>query len=196
MRIFIAGATGVIGRRIARLLLTDGHRVAGMTRSDEGLSWLHAQGIAGYQVDAYDREAVVASIADFAPDVLLHQLTDLPDRAEDLHDMRGANARIRVEGTRHLIDAARNAGVARLLAQSVAWTMPPGVGADAVEFLERSVLDEGGTVLRYGQLYGEGTFYPRERPGHPRIHVDAAASTTVALLDRPPGVHTLVEPED
>ena len=195
MRVYIAGATGVIGRRVALLLRDDGHEVAGMTRSETGRSWLREHGISDFLVDAYDAGAVLGSVEAFAPDTIVHQLTDLPDRTEDLDGKRPANARIRIEGTRNLLAAAQHSGVRRLLAQSIAWTAPPGPTADSVEFLERSVLEWGGTVVRYGQFYGEGTFYPGELPPHPRIQVDAAASATVALLQDPPAVYTLVEPE-
>jgi len=145
--------------------------------------------------DVYDADGLARAVAEFAPELVLHELTDLPDAVAELADARAANARIRVEGTRNLLAAARAAGVTRFLAQSVAWAMPPGEGADAVAELERSVLAFGGTVLRYGQFYGPGTFHPEALPTHPRIHVDEAARRTVEALDAPSGVLTLAEPE-
>jgi hypothetical protein len=93
--------------------------------------------------------------------------------------------RIRTEGTRNLLAAARGAA-ARVLAQSIAWPLP-GAAGEVVAAHERAVLDAGGVVVRYGQFYGPGTFYEAERPGHPRIHVDAAAERTVLLLYAPGG---------
>lgn len=192
-RVFIAGATGVIGRRLVRLLTAEGHEVAGMTRSELGSDWLRAHGATDYRVDAFDRQAVAAAVAAFRPDVLLHQLTDLPDRSDQLPSKRGDNARIRVEGTRNLVDAARASGVGRIIAQSIAWELPPGAGADAVAYLEQAVLGAGGTVLRYGQFYGPGTFYEDALPDHPRIHIDAAAAATIAEISGPPGIRTITE---
>jgi hypothetical protein len=121
----------------------------------------------------------------------MHQLTDLPDRLEQLGEYGPRNDRMRTEGTRNLLAAAAAASVERFLAQSIAWR-PPGRGA-AVDEHERQVLDAGGVVLRYGQLYGPGTFYPHELPPHPRVHVDAAAKTTGGLLDAAPGVVVIAE---
>src|SRR4030095_13166234 len=103
-----------------------------------------------------------------------------------------ANARIRREGTRNVIAAARAAGAVRIYAESVAWPRG-GAGGAAVEEHERSVLAAGGVVLRYGRLYGPGTYYEREAPPPPRIHVDEAARRTVAALETSSGVITIVE---
>jgi len=196
MRIFLAGATGVIGVRLVPLLVGAGHEVAGLTRTPAKAAGLEAQGAVPVVADVYDAAALTRALAEFAPELVLHELTDLPDAVAELADARAANARIRVEGTRNLLEAARAAGVTRFLAQSVAWAMPSGEGADAVAELERSVLAFGGTVLRYGQFYGPGTFHPDALPTHPRIHVDEAARRTVEALDAPSGVLTLAEPEE
>jgi nucleoside-diphosphate-sugar epimerase len=145
--------------------------------------------------NVYDKARLVEAVDAFRPDLLMHQLTDLPDDVRELAARRDANARIRVEGTRNLIDAAVHAGVRRFLAQSIAWPLPPGTGADAVAFLERSVLAVDGVVLRYGQLYGPGTYFPTEKPAHPRIHIDAAAQATMDAIGHPSGVIVVVEPE-
>ncbi len=79
----------------------------------------------------------------------------------------------------------------RLLAQSIAWR-PAGRG-QAVDALERQVLDANGVVVRYGQLYGPGTFYERELPSHPRINVDEAARRTPPLILADSGVYVLEE---
>ena len=108
--------------------------------------------------DVYDAAALARAVRASAPDLVLHELTDLPDDASALAAHRGDNARMRREGTRNLLDAAAAAGVRRLLAQSIAWETS-GDGAVAKQELERAVLGFGGVVLRYGQLYGPGTYY-------------------------------------
>jgi uncharacterized protein YbjT (DUF2867 family) len=191
MRIFLAGASGVIGIRLLPLLVADGHRVAAMTRSPEKAGRLRGLGAEPVVCDVFDPDELARGVAAFAPEMLMHQLTDLPDRLELLGEYAARNDRMRTEGTRNLLAAAKVANVERFLAQSIAWR-PPGRGA-AVDELERQVLDAGGVVLRYGQLYGPGTFYPHELPPHPRVHVDAAADATRGLLDAAPGVVMIAE---
>ncbi|WP_456286580.1 NAD-dependent epimerase/dehydratase family protein [Microbacterium sp. JZ70] len=193
LRVFVAGASGVIGSRLLPRLAELGHVVAGMTRTPAKAESLRVLGVEPVVCDAYDRARLIAAVTRFRPDLVLHQLTDLPDAVEELPERRAANARIRVEGTANLLAAAAAADCRRLLAQSVAWQLPPGGGADAVRTLEEAVLGFGGTVLRYGQLYGTGTFYPVSPPDGPRIHIDAAAAQTVELLGAAGGVFTIVE---
>lgn len=183
MRIFLAGATGVIGVRLVPLLLAAGHEVAGMTRSQpELVERLGAQPVV---CDVFDFPRLREAMASFRPELVLHQLTDLPDRYEELEASLERNRRIRDEGTRNLLDAAP--GV-RMVAQSIAF--PPGAPEH-----ERMVLEAGGVVLRYGIFYGPGTYSGDEQPPPPRIHVDDAARRTVELLDAPAGsVLEIVEP--
>src|SRR5205823_4702381 len=122
-----------------------------------------------------------AAVVEFGPEMVMHQLTDLPDDVEQLGEFSARNDRMRTEGTRNLLAAARAAGAPRFLAQSIAWR-PPGRG-EIVDEHERLVLDAGGVVIRYGQLYGPGTFYEDQVPSQPRVHVDEAARATVPLLD-------------
>ena len=185
MRIALAGATGVIGQRLVPLLTAAGHDVLGMTRSPDLVATLEAAGAVGRVVDVYDRDDLIAAVAAFAPDLVMHQLTDLPDDVTQIPANGAANARIRDEGTRNLIAAANAAGASRFLAQSIAWTPP--VGADVIANHERMVLEIGGVVLRYGQFYGPGTYYPDSIPDEPRVHIDEAARRTVELLDAPSG---------
>lgn len=98
-----------------------------------------------------------------------------------------ANARMRREGTRNLLAAAEAAGASHFVAQSIAWQVPGDAGA-AVAELERLVLAANGVVLRYGRLYGPGTYYEHEKPEPPRVHVDEAARRTVPALDATAGV--------
>jgi hypothetical protein len=191
MRIFLAGASGVIGIRLVPLLVADGHRVAAMTRSPEKADRLRSLGAEPIVCDVFDADALSEAVGAFAPEMLMHQLTDLPDRLERLGEYAARNDRMRTEGTRNLLAAAATARAERFLAQSIAWK-PTGRGA-AVEEHERQVLDAGGLVLRYGQLYGPDTFYPHEFPPHPRVHVDEAAEATLGLLDAAPGVVVIAE---
>jgi hypothetical protein len=114
---------------------------------------------------------------------------------EDLPKARLLNARIRVEGTRNLIDAmdGLDEPKIKIVAQSIAWTPDPGPGADAVTSLERAVLAANGVVLRYGAFYGPGTYYEGELPAAPRVHIDAAAARTLEALDAPSGILTVVD---
>lgn len=192
MRIFLAGASGVIGVRLIPLLARDGHQVAGMTRSPDKAAALRELGAEPVVCDVFDASALVKAVTAAGPDLVLHQLTDLPDQPERIAEFAPRNNRIRTEGTRNLLAAAARAGAARLLAQSIAWT-PPTAG-EAVAEHERMVLAAGGVVIRYGVFYGPGTYSGSGRvPPPPRIHVDEAARRTVALLDAPSGVVTVVE---
>lgn len=173
MKIFLAGATGAIGRLLAPLLVAAGHAVTGTTRRAGRLGQVAATGARPVCLDVLDRAATFAALAEARPDVVIHQLTDLEGR-----DF-AANSRLRVAGTRNLADAALAVGVPRLIAQSVAWAYAPGTGparegeapdlgaapprdsfVAAVEALERAVAEVPvGVVLRYGLLYGPGTWY-------------------------------------
>lgn len=192
MRVFLAGATGVLGLRIVPLLVESGHVVAGLTRSPEKASLLTARGAVAVIGDVFDREAISQAVADFRPDLVMSQLTDLPDEVDRIGDFRDANIRIRSEGVANLLGASGGAGVEQVLVQSVAWELP-GEAGRAVEDMERAVLEAGGTVLRYGQFYGPGTYHPESPPEHPRIHLDDAARRTVEVLEFGPGIVELVE---
>lgn len=191
MRIFLAGASGVIGSRLVPLLVADGHEVAGMTRSAGLVKPLSDLGAEPVVCDVFDLDGLTEAVVAFRPDAVMHQLTDLPDSLNDLADYSARNDRMRSEGTRNLIAAATAAGATRFVAQSIAWT--PSRGGDVVARHEQMVLAIGGVVVRYGQLYGPGTFYEHEVPAEPRIQVDDAARRTVPLLTAPSGIVTLVE---
>jgi nucleoside-diphosphate-sugar epimerase len=183
MRVFVAGATGVLGRRIVPLLVANGHEVVGMTRSPEKADGLRAAGAEPAVADALDAGAVMAALRAARPEVVVHELTDL----STLGSMRrldrafaGTN-RLRTEGTDHLVAAAQAAGARRLVAESFAgWQYardgaavkteadpldldPPGpfrTTLEAIVHLESAVLGARGlegVVLRYGGLYGPGT---------------------------------------
>jgi nucleoside-diphosphate-sugar epimerase len=188
MRIFLAGATGVIGTRLLPLMLDAGHLVAAMTRTPEKADALRAAGAAPIVCDLFDRAALTAAVDAFHPDVVVHQVTDLPDALEDVAAFLPANNRVRSEGTRNLLAAARVAHAPGFVAQSIAWR-----GGPVIDAHEQDVVAAGGTVLRYGRFYGAGTYYPGEPPPPPRIHVDDAARRTMPFLMGPPGIFTLAE---
>lgn len=192
MRIFLAGASGVIGRRLLPLLVNSGHQVAGTTRSTGKVEELRGLGAEPVVLDVYDAAALAEAVVAFGPELVMHQLTDLPDDVAQLDGSRAANSRMRLEGTDNLLAAARAAGAARFLAQSVAWEIP-GEGAKAVAHLEEAVLGFGGVVLRYGQFYGPGTYHEGEPPPQPRIEIEAAARRTADALEAPSGVLTIVD---
>lgn len=192
MRIFLAGASGVIGVRLVPLLRQDGHTVVGMTRSPEKAERLRGLGADPVVCDVYDADALRQTVVEAAPDMVMHQLTDLPDDIARLVFYARRNNRIRTEGTRNLIAAAQAAGAERLLAQSIAFRAPGATRA--VRRHERMVLDAGGVVIRYGMFYGPGTFSgEKRRPPNPRIHLEEAARRTVELLDVPSGVVVVAE---
>jgi nucleoside-diphosphate-sugar epimerase len=191
VRIFVAGATGVIGQRLVPLLVEAGHEVAGMTRSEDRAELLGSLGATPVVCDVFDAAGLDRAVAGSRPEMVIHQLTDLPDDPSEIPGFAAANARIRREGTANLLSAAAAAGAERFLAQSVAWELP-GDGEAAAREMERMVLDAGGVVVRYGQFYGPGTYHARP-PDGPRISVDDAARRTLDVLTAPSGVIELVE---
>lgn len=191
MRIFVAGASGVIGIRLVPLLVADGHEVAGMTRSPGKLAALEARGAEPVLCDVYDAAALRAAVVGFAPAAVIDQLTDLPDDAARIPELSSRADRMLREGTRNLLEAAAAANAHRFLAQSIAWELPGERGVTYRDH-EQAVLGAGGVVIRYGQLYGPGTYYETEQPDPPRIHVDEAARQTVPLLEAPSGIVEIV----
>ena len=201
-RIFLAGATGAIGRRLTPLLLDAGHQVAGTTRSAAKAEELRALGAEPIVVDVFDAAALARAVAGVGPEIVIHQLTDLPKGLEPrlMAEATVRNARVREEGTRNLVEAAIAAGARRLVAQSIAWMYAPGPephGEDdpldraadgpraatvrGVIALESSVLNArslAGVVLR----------------GASPLHVDAAAYAALLALDRGTGAFNVAEP--
>lgn len=188
VRVFIAGASGVIGVRLIPLLAADGHVVAGMTRSSGKAGLLRELGALPVVCDVFDADALTKALAGFGPEVVFHQLTDLPDDAADRARSSDRNDRMRSEGTRNLLAAAAAARAARVIAQSISWELPSEHRRAVTAAHERAVLQTGGVVIRYGQLWGPGTYYPTAPPDPPRIHVAAAARQTLPALQAPPGL--------
>ena len=183
MRIFVAGATGVIGRPLIAQLLAKGHHVVALTRSPEKAETLAKQGVEPAIADVFDADAVQAAISRAQPDVVIEQLTSLPKTytPESMQAAAALNDRIRREGGANVLKASLAAGVRRYLMQSIAFWAVPGAGladeetplaedaspavADGsrtLNQLEHRLLETPnieGIVLRYGFFYGPGTWY-------------------------------------
>lgn len=216
--IFLAGASGAIGRRLAPLLVADGWRVVGTTRSADKAPLLRAMGVEPVVIDVFDAVALRGIVADFRPEVVIHQLTDLPYalEASQMSDALVRNARLRDEGTRNLVAAAVRAGARRLIAQSIGFIYAEGPTPHREEdpllpethaayggtvtgvlSLERQVLEAPleGVVLRYGLFYGPGTGFDAPIAAGP-VHVDAAAKAAqLAITRAQPGVYNVAEPD-
>ncbi len=186
MKVFVAGASGAIGRPLVRQLLAAGHEVTGMPRREERAEKIRAAGAAAVVCDAFDAASLESVVREAAPEVVVHELTSLPHRLDPKSkDALVPTNRLRSEGTRNLIAAAKAAGARRLIAESVAFFYVPegdwvkdedapafagapgpfGEAGRALADLERQVTGaEGleGVVLRYGWFYGPGTYYGRE----------------------------------
>ncbi|GIF73996.1 NAD-dependent epimerase/dehydratase family protein [Asanoa siamensis] len=211
-RVLLAGATGVIGRRLGPLLAARGHEVVPLARTGPGA------------VDLFDRDGVMAAVAAARPDVVMHQVTTLA--SGDL----AANSRLRQVGTRNLVDAALAAGVRRIVAQGIAWAYEPGLapatedtpfdagapeprrtsvaGVAALEAAVREAPEW--VVLRYGTLYGPDTWFARgglmaqrapagavraDADVSSLLHVDDAASAAAEALDWPSGAVNVCDDE-
>jgi nucleoside-diphosphate-sugar epimerase len=194
MRIFLAGATGVIGRPLAALLVAEGHDVVGLGRSAHSVDGLRSIGVVPVVGDVFDAERLTALVMRSRPEAIIDELTNLPDDPRRIAEFAAANARIRREGTRNLIAAARAAHVSRFVSQSVAWPLAGDAGA-AVEEHERMVLDAGGVVVRYGRFYGAGTYHETDKPEPPRVEIDEAAARTLEALTMSSGILTIVDPD-
>ena len=126
MRIFLAGASGVIGKRLIPRLVQAGHVVGGLTRSSSKTELLSHLGAESILCDVFDLVALTRTVRAFKTDLILNELTDLPDDVAQISEHAGLNARIRTEGNQNLIEAARQSGSPKILAQSVAWQLPDG----------------------------------------------------------------------
>jgi nucleoside-diphosphate-sugar epimerase len=216
VRIFLAGANGAIGRRLTPLLLAAGHEVTGSTRQADTARQLNAAGIHAVVVDVFDAAALRDAVVKTRPEIVIHQLTDLPRVIEDEAQLAASyprNARIRTEGTRNLIAAARATSARRFIVQSVAFAYAPGaephseadplnvsegpraVTVSAAADMERQVLASGmeAIVLRYGFFYGPGTWHA-DPIRKPPLHIDAAAQATLLAVTRgQPGIYNIAE---
>jgi nucleoside-diphosphate-sugar epimerase len=216
MKVFLAGATGVIGRRLATLLRAANHEVIGTTRAVAKADGLRAIGVTPVVVDVLDAAAVMRAVAAARPDIIIHQLTDLPSApgTPGYPAAQEANRRLRIEGTANLMLAGKRAGVRRAIAQSIAFIYAPGEGirseddpldmaaegarqvtVQGIVALEREVLETqgiAGVVLRYGYLYGPDTWYAAP-PKPPSVHVDAAAHAASLAVSHGAGIYNIAE---
>jgi len=200
------------------LLLEKGYEVFGTTRSENKAADLEAAGVTPIVLDVFDAPALSRSMAAVRPEIVIHQLTDLPPGLEPsaMAEGVGRTTRIRIEGTKNLVAAALESGARRFIAQSLAcWVYAEGPrpysekdpldlradapyalvvkGVAALERLTTTSPPLEGIVLRYGQIYGPGTGF--EEPGEPApLHVDAAAQAALLAIDRgTPGIFNIAE---
>ncbi|MDE3165267.1 MAG: NAD(P)-dependent oxidoreductase [Acidobacteriota bacterium] len=214
--VFLAGASGAIGRRLAPLLVAGRWRVVGTTRSVARTAMLRELGVEPVVIDVFDGDALRNIMLEVRPEIVIHQLTDLPPglAADKMTEALVRNARVRDEGTRNLVAAAVAAGARRMVAQSIALIYAEGPlphgeddplipGTDpvwggtvkGVVSLERQVLQAKleGIVLRYGLLYGPGTGFDSP-PAPGAVHVDAAAKAAELAVNRgEPGIYNIAE---
>ncbi len=239
MKVFLAGATGAIGKRLVPQLIEAGHEVIATTRSKEKLSTLYDLGAEPVLCDVFDAGRLGSVIARAEPDAVINELTDLPQslNPRKLKEYYAANNRVRREGTRNLLSAALGTGVRRFLVQGAAYWYAPtggpvkteeaplyldapspiGPAVKTIKEVEEAVLTADGIegiVLRYGMFYGPGTWYAKDGDvgrqvrkrrypmiGHGEgtfsfIHIDDAASATVAALERVrAGTYNVVDDE-
>lgn len=215
--VFVAGASGAIGKRLCRILVKDGYFVIGTTRSAEKTSMLKELSVEPVIVDVFDEKSLADAVQKAQPEIVIHQLTDLPLGLdpEKMEEALIRNARLREIGTRNLVAAATQAGITRMIAQSIAFVYEPGptpyseessllnfedpaygMTSKAVASLEQQVLEAlfEGIVLRYGLLYGPGTGFDQAVPDFPPVHVDAAAkAASLAIVHGTPGIYNVAE---
>lgn len=229
MRILIAGASGVIGRQLIPQLTAVGHQVTGLARSAGTV-----EDVEVIAVDALNHAEVAAAVERAAPEAIIHLLTAIPGQINPKRidqDFAMTN-RLRTEGTAHLLDAARATGVRRIIAQGLGyaydprghgtadestplWRDPPRTFAPvlaALQQMETAVQEMGGTVLRFGHLYGPGSSYAADGSFIRQVrarqvpivgggtatfsftHARDAAAAVIAALETPtPGVYNIVD---
>src|SRR5262245_27536814 len=199
MNVFVAGASGAIGRPLVAELVRRGHAVTGMTRSDAGATALADLGAAASRVSAFDAPRLEQALRESKADVVVDELTAQPKSPADMAAAAEGDRRLRLEGGGNLLAAARRFGVRRYVQQSsgfflrpgpglgpgdesegLAVDASPGVAASARTYveLEARLLDAGdieGVVLRYGFYYGPGTWY----------HPDGASAEQVRRAEVP-----------
>ncbi|HEU5104714.1 MAG TPA: NAD(P)-dependent oxidoreductase [Solirubrobacterales bacterium] len=237
MKVFVAGASGVLGRPTVRRLVAAGHDVVGMTRREERAAEIRGDGAEAVVCDVFDAEGLREAVVAARPEVVVHLLTSLPQRYSLKEDYLAPTNEVRRVGTRNLIAAARAAEARRLVAESIAFAYEPeggwvkdeeaplqrnapepfGGAVAAVTEMEQEVGEaEGleGLVLRFGWLYGPGTYYGRggkqaeevQKRRFPivgkgngvfsLIHSEDAAAATVAAVERgAPGIYNVADDE-
>jgi 2-alkyl-3-oxoalkanoate reductase len=215
MRVFVAGASGAIGRPLVAKLIAAGHEVTGMTRSESKAQDVRRSGARAAVVDVFDLDALRAAVEEARPEVIVHELTALPDRLDFRQkDVYAPTNRLRTEGTRNLLDAASAAGARRFISQSIAFAYrnegsrvkseadpllddAPGAfgsGVNALRQMEAMVLGADGLdglVLRYGFFYGPGTHY-----GDDGAMVADVRRRRLPIVGRGTGVFSFIHVDD
>lgn len=216
MRILLAGATGVIGKRLLPRLIAAGHEVTCLTRSEERAAAVRATGAEAVVADALDERSMIEAAKAAHPDAVINQLTSIPERVNPrrIASQFAANDLLRVVGTRNLVAAAAAAGAQRLISQSIAFVYAPegdavksedaplhlrapGKGfrrmVDAVAQLEAQTIAAPltGVVLRYGVFYGPGTTLDRD--GH---FTQMIRGRKVPIVGGGAGVHSFIHIDD
>ena len=206
-KVFLAGASGVIGIRVCKILLQKGgYEIYGTTRSEQKAKILKDMGVKPVIVDVFDADKLEDEMMDIRPDIVLHQLTDLPSGlpADKMPQALVRNARIRDEGTRNLVNASVKSGAKKIISQSIAFVYEPndkpftedskllnfknkeyGETSEAIYSLEQQTINAPfvGIVLRNGWLYGDDTGFDAAVEGLACVHVDAAANAVVLAME-------------
>jgi nucleoside-diphosphate-sugar epimerase len=215
VRVFVAGASGAIGRPLVPKLVAAGHEVTGTTRSESRADDVRHAGANAAVVDVFDADALRAAVDEARPEVVVHELTALPERLDfRKKDVYEPTNRVRTEGTRNLLDAARGAGARRFVCQSIAFAYrndgarikseedplledapgPFGGGVRALREMEAMVLGADaleGLVLRYGFFYGPGTHY-----GQDGAMVADVTRRRLPVVGRGTGVFSFIHVDD
>jgi nucleoside-diphosphate-sugar epimerase len=219
MKVFVAGATGALGKQLVPMLVANGHEVVGMTRTEAKRDQLRRVGAEPVVVDALDADAVGRAVAEAEPDVIVHELTAIPPAIDMRHFDRefALTNRLRTEGTDHLLAAGRAVGVKRFVAQSnagVPYARTGGPvkdeddpldddpspamrqGIAAIRHLETAVTSAtwtDGIALRYGWFYGPGTSLALDPPGS---QVEALRKRRFPIVGAGTGIWSFVHVED
>lgn len=223
-KVFVTGATGLIGTKLTQRLLQEGYEVAGFTTSQQGKAKLVDAGVEAYIGDILKYDTVEAAISDYKPDIIMNEITDLKNV-----DM-STNTRVRIEGTKNLVEAALKNNVKQIQSQSIAFTYEGGdtlateetpldtqstgdrkITVDGVEGLENETARiENSVVLRYGLLYGPGTWYSKDGMIYNSfkedtvtmtdgvqsfIHIDDAVEVAIQALNFESGIYNVADDE-
>ncbi|MFT2140321.1 NAD-dependent epimerase/dehydratase family protein [Staphylococcus sp. GDY8P145P] len=223
-KIFVTGATGLIGTKLTKRLIEEGYEVAGLTTSEKGKEKLDNAGVKAYIGNILEYDTIEKSIGDFKPDIIMNEITDLKQV-----DM-SANTKVRIEGTKNLVEAAIKHDVPHIQSQSIAFVYEAGdtlateetsldydasgdrkITVDGVEGLEKeSARLNKHVILRYGLLYGPGTWYGKDRMIYNQfingevtmtdgvqsfIHIDDAVETAIQALNFESGIYNVADDE-
>lgn len=223
-KIFVTGATGLIGTRLVKRLKEEGHEVAGFTTSEKGKQKLQDAGVQPYVGDILKSNTIDEAIEAFKPEIIINQITDLKNV-----DM-SANTKVRIDGSKNLMDAAIKHNVKKVIAQSIAFTYESGSGlateetsldyhstgdrkitVDGVEGLEKETARIGEyVILRFGWLYGPGTWYGKDGMIYNQfidgnvtlsdgvtsfVHIDDAVETSIQAIDFDNGIYNVADDE-